>query len=413
MANVFPFPAVRPPADAAAAVSSPPYDVMSRDEAAELAAGNPNSFLHVTRSEIDMDPVCNPYAPEVYEKAAQNYKELKRDVPLTKDDSPCYYVYALEIDGHRQVGIAAAASVADYNNNIILKHEKTRKQKEDDRTNHILTVGAQTGPVFLTYRDHEGIDRLVERTVAEQTPLAEFTASDGVRNTVWKVDAANTETLKGCFAELPSLYIADGHHRAASAARVCEEMTRQNGRLAADHPAARFLSVIFPASQLRILAYNRVVEGLNGLTPAEFLSRLEPTFKVEKSGCKTPSAPRHVCMYFQGDWWTLTHTADISGLSASDSLDVALLQREVLDPILGIDDPRVDERIDFIGGIRGTAALEERVNSGKADVAFSMHPTTVEQLMAVSDAGDMMPPKSTWFEPKLRDGLLVHEVRDV
>ncbi|MFO7821607.1 MAG: DUF1015 family protein [Lentisphaeria bacterium] len=416
MANIYPFCAVRPPADKAAAVSSPPYDVMSRSEATEMAADNPVSFLHVTRSEIDLPETCNPYSETVYQKARENYKALKQDVPLTRDTTPAYYVYALEINGHRQIGIAATAAVEDYRKNVILKHEKTRRQKEDDRTNHILTTGAQTGPVFLTYKDRQPIDEIVDRTVNQAHAVADFKGEDGVRNTVWKIAEEDNAKLQRQLAELPNLYIADGHHRAASAARACESIAGEgnnssNGS-ASDDPAGRFLAVIFPASQLRILAYNRVIEDLNGMTAEQFLKKLENTpFKLEKSTKKEPPSPRSICMYLAREWHLLTFTGNLEGMPASDALDVAILQREILDPILSISDPRVDERIDFVGGIRGVRELEKRVDSGESSkLAFSMYPTTVEQLMAVSDAGQIMPPKSTWFEPKLRDGLLIHEI---
>lgn len=413
MANITPFPAIRPPAEKAAAISSPPYDVMSRTEAENMAADNPLSFLHITRSEIDLPRDCDPYSREVYNKARENYDALKKTAPLIRDDAPAYYVYTLEVDGHRQTGIAATVAVQDYRDNVVLKHEKTRRQKEADRTNHILATGAQTGPIFLTYRDRATIDRIVEKTIDSTAPVADFNADDGVRNTVWKVPPGDTSELQQQFNDLPVLYIADGHHRAASAARVATQIANQKGELEADDPAANFLAVIFPSSQLRILPYNRVVNDLNGLTPESFRAKLrEAGFTVEKTSAKQPSEPRRICMYLENQWYMLRYKGDLTSCSPAKALDVAVLQREVLEPILSISDPRVNERIDFVGGIRGPEALEKRVNTGEAEVAFSMYPTTVQQLMDVSDANEMMPPKSTWFEPKLRDGLLIHEIAD-
>lgn len=413
MANITPFPAIRPPAEKAAAISSPPYDVMSRSEAKEMAAENPLSFLLVTRSEIDLPRNCDPYSREVYNKARENYDALKKNAPLIRDDTPAYYIYTLEANDHRQTGIAATVAVQDYRDNVVLKHEKTRQQKEDDRTNHILATGAQTGPVFLTYRDRSAIDRIVSKTIDSTSPIADFKACDGVRNTIWKVPATDTSELHKEFIELPALYIADGHHRAASAARVATQIANQKGELEPDDPAENFLAIIFPSSQLRVLPYNRVVKDLNGLTSDFFLKKLqEAGFVVEKTSAKQPAQPRRICMYLKNQWYMMRYKGDLRGCSPAQALDVAILQREVLEPILSISDPRVDERIDFVGGIRGPEALEKRVDTGAAKVAFSMYPTTVQQLMDVSDAGEMMPPKSTWFEPKLRDGLLIHEIAD-
>ena len=400
MSNVLPFNAIMPSKSIAAKVATLPYDVMNREEAAVMAQGNPLSFLHVTRSEIDLPDSVNPYSDDVYAKALDNWQKL-RDARLAKDAVPAYYVYSLVMDGRRQTGIVATPAVADYDNNIILKHERTRKEKEDDRTKHISTLRAQTGPVFLTYRDDATIDAIVKRTMQGE-PLFDFVATDGISHTGWRVSDDDTEALQNAFASIPNLYIADGHHRAASASRTCEA-------LKGDGESDRFLAVIFPAGQLKILAYNRLLFDINGQTPEQFLAAIGKAVKITPNATPVPERPGDVRMYFQGSWWQLTLPED-NTLSAIDALDVSRLQNLILQPVFGIDDPRTSKRIDFVGGIRGTAELERRVNSGEAAVAFSMFPTTLDQLMAIADQGGIMPPKSTWFEPKLRDGLFVHEI---
>ena len=400
MSNVLPFNAIMPSKSIAAKVATLPYDVMNREEAAVMAQGNPLSFLHVTRSEIDLPDSVNPYSDDVYAKALDNWQKL-RDARLAKDAVPAYYVYSLVMDGRRQTGIVATPAVADYDNNIILKHERTRKEKEDDRTKHISTLRAQTGPVFLTYRDDATIDAIVKRTMQGE-PLFDFVATDGISHTGWRVSDDDTEALQNAFASIPNLYIADGHHRAASASRTCEA-------LKGDGESDRFLAVIFPAGQLKILAYNRLLFDINGKTPEQFLAAIGKAVKITPNATPVPERPGDVRMYFQGSWWQLTLPED-NTLSAIDALDVSRLQNLILQPVFGIDDPRTSKRIDFVGGIRGTAELERRVNSGEAAVAFSMFPTTLDQLMAIADQGGIMPPKSTWFEPKLRDGLFVHEI---
>ena len=380
-------------------VATLPYDVMNRDEAAAMAAGNPLSFLHVTRSEIDLPADTNPYAPEVYEKAAQNWRAL-RNSRLAKDAVPAFYIYSLVMNGRRQTGIVATPTVQDYDNAIILKHEKTRKEKEDDRTRHISTLRAQTGPVFLTYKDSPAIDTIVTKTMTT-VPLFDFTAEDGIQHTGWRIADDDTETLQQAFAQIPNLYIADGHHRAASASRAYAALK--------DGESDRFLAVIFPASQLKILPYNRVVFDLNGMDEEQFLAAVRARMAVEPASSAMPEGIGDVRMYLQGKWCKLTLPA-LASANAIDALDVSRLQNTILAPLLAIDDPRTSKRIDFVGGIRGTSELEKRVNSGEAKVAFSMFATTLDQLMAIADAGGIMPPKSTWFEPKLRDGLFVHEI---
>ena len=383
----------------APSVATLPYDVMNRDEAAKMAAGNPLSFLHVTRSEIDLPSDTNPYSPEVYEKAAQNWNALKK-ARLAKDAVPAFYIYSLVMNGRRQTGIVATPAVKDYDTGIILKHEKTRKEKEDDRTRHISTLRAQTGPVFLTYKDSPAIDAIVTKTMAS-APLFDFTAEDGIQHTGWRIADDDTEAVQNAFAQIPNLYIADGHHRAASASRAYATLK--------DGESDRFLAVIFPASQLKILPYNRVVFDLNGMDEEQFLAAVRSRMAVEPAASAEPDGVGDVRMYLTGKWWKLT-LPSLANASAIDALDVSRLQNTILAPLLAIDDPRTSKRIDFVGGIRGTGELEKRVNSGEAKVAFSMFATTLDQLMAIADAGGIMPPKSTWFEPKLRDGLFVHEI---
>jgi len=414
MAQIFPFRAVTPEPAAAAAVAAPPYDVVSAAEAAALAAGNPVSFLRVSRAEIDLPAGTDPYSPAVYQQAAATYARIKREAPLCQEPAPALYVYSLVMNGRRQTGIGAVFSVDEYDNNIIKKHEKTRKDKEDDRTRHILELQSQTGPVFLTCRPAAALTALIEATLATP-PHIDFTAADGIRHSLWRVTApAGLAQIQSAFAAIPALYIADGHHRAASAARVREELRRrQGGKHTGSEEYNRFLAVCFPADQLRILPYNRVVRDLNGLTAGQFLAECRTRFAVTPAAGPEPRQPGVIHLFLEGRWWALD-AARLAAEAASpmDRLDVSLLQNHLLAPVLGIDDPRTSKRIDFIGGIRGTAVLEDKVRQGEAAAAFSMYPTTVEQLMAISDAGGIMPPKSTWFEPKLRDGLLCHELAE-
>lgn len=410
MADIRPFAAVMPPRELAQKVAEPPYDVMSAEEARRMADGNPLSFLRVARAEIDLPPGTEPYAEEVYERARKNYRRLCRDVPLRADPRPRYYVYSLRMNVHRQTGIVAAAAVDDYDAGVIRKHERTRKDKEDDRTRHILTLRSQTGPVFLTYRDAAAIDAIVARTIGEE-PAFDFVARDGIQHSGWRVADRDTDLLRRALAEVPRLYIADGHHRAASASRTREALRKGNPAHSGREEYNAFLSVIFPATQLRILPYNRLVLDLQGATPAAFLEALGRTpFRVSPAASATPAQGGCVHMYLDRRWWALEFSRDSRAFSPVDRLDVSLLQNYVLAPLLGIDDPRTSKRIDFVGGIRGTGELEKRVDSGSAAVAFSMYPTTLDQLMAISDADQIMPPKSTWFEPKLRDGLFIHDI---
>jgi uncharacterized protein (DUF1015 family) len=405
MASIAPFRALRPTPEAAGRVAAVPYDVVNAEEAQALAAGNPLSFLHVSRAEIDLPPGTNPYADAVYGKAVENFSSLKAKAPLVLEEAPSMYVYRLRMGGHVQTGIAAAFSVDEYDADVIKKHEKTRRDKEDDRTRHILELRAQTGPVFLTYNASPAVDAAVEQTTA-RPPLFDFTAPDGVQHTIWRVEPAVERALVSAFAAIPSLYIADGHHRAASAARVRQQLRGSNG---ARGDWDRFLAVAFPGNQMQVLPYNRVVRDLGSYTPDSLLTELHQGFTVLE-GTPTPVRKGQVSMFLADEWHTIDLGVAPPGTPAADRLDVSRLQELVLTPLLGIGDVRSDKRIDFVGGARGTAALESLVRSGKAAVAFSLYPVSVDDLMTISDAGGIMPPKSTWFEPKLRDGLLSHVI---
>jgi uncharacterized protein (DUF1015 family) len=400
------FRALHPRPELAARVASVPYDVVNRAEAAALADGNPHSFLHVGRSDIDLSPDTDPYDPRIYATARAALDRFEAEGTLLRDREPSLFLYRQIMDGRAQTGVVGCVHIDDYERDVIRKHEKTRKDKEDDRTRHVLTLNANAEPVFLTYRAAPDLDRLMAADSAG-SPLYDFTAADGVRHIVWRV--AEPRTYVEAFGRVPVAYVADGHHRSASAWRAGKE------RRAAD-PAAPdsaeynwFLAVLFPANQLRILPYNRVVEDLRGLSPDAFRARLRELGRLERTDEPVPRAPGSFCLFFDGGWERLT--LDPASIDCADpirSLDVSLLQERVLEPILGIADPRTDHRIDFVGGIRGTAELERRVRSGEMALGISMYPTSVGQLMAVSDAGEIMPPKSTWFEPKLRSGLFVH-----
>jgi uncharacterized protein (DUF1015 family) len=396
MSSIFPFAALRPVPSNAAAVAAVPYDVVNTEEARALATGNPLSFLHVSRPEIDLPPGTSPYSDRVYDRAVQNFSTLKTQAPLVVEDVPSFYVYRLTMGAHVQSGLAACYSIDEYDRGLIKKHEKTRPDKEDDRTRHMLAIGAQTGPVFLTYRAATAVDRIVSRVV-ERPALFDFAAPDGVRHEVWQVPATENRAIADAFAGIDSLYIADGHHRAASAARARKQLASKG---IGEHD--RVLAVAFPDNQMQVLPYNRVVTDLRGRTAAQFLDEIRRTMTVREGGPATPPAKGVVAMHLDRRWYAITLPA------SSTTLDVDLLQSSILEPLLGIADVRTDKRIDFVGGIRGTGELEQLVNAGKFAVAFSMYPVSVEDLMRIADAGGIMPPKSTWFEPKLRDGLLSH-----
>lgn len=408
MAVIRPFAALRPNSERAPAVASVPYDVVSTEEARTLAAGNPYSFLHVSRPEIDLPLDTDPYDEVVYRKAVENFQKLKEMCPLEIEAAPSIYLYRLIMGEHEQLGVVACCSVDEYEKDQIRKHERTRQDKEDDRTRHMLILKAQTGPVFLTYRARADIDSMIMDTVVAH-PLFDFAAEDGVQHTIWRVP--DPVRFVQAFRQVPFLYIADGHHRAASASRARAELRDQNQEHTGDEEYNFFLAVIFPDEEVQILPYNRVVRDLNGMSVEEFLGRLRDSFDVEENGGALPEQPGTFGMYLNGRWYRLRWRRKSSAESGTvASLDVAILQDNLLAPILNIHDVRTDKRIDFVGGVRGTHELERPVDEGMAAVAFSLYPTTVEDLLRVSDAGEIMPPKSTWFEPKLRDGLLIHMI---
>ncbi len=402
--RIKPFKAWRPPADLVSRVASLPYDVVDTHEARRLAEGNPSCFFHVSRAEIDLPDSTDVHSDMVYNKAAESFRHLQTSGSLKQDAEPALYIYRLIRNGQAQHGLVTVCHTGDYEDDVIRKHEKTRKVPEDDRTRHIAATNSHSGPVFLAYRDSAEVDRLVADT-EKTSALYDFTASDGVQHTVWRV--ADPKAMVAAFQRIPLAYIADGHHRAAAAARVARERRAAKAGATGDEEFNWFLAVLFPAGQLRILPYNRCVKDLNGLTDEQFLAEVKKVFRVTESAEPSPTAPANVGMYFKGRWYGLSWNADPKA-DATARLDVSVLQDRLLAPVLGIDDPRKNPRVEFVGGIRGTGELEQRVKSGRAAVAFSMYPTTVDQLMAISDAGQTMPPKSTWFEPKLRDGLLIH-----
>jgi uncharacterized protein (DUF1015 family) len=409
VAVIRPFAALRPPVERAEMVASVPYDVVNTEEARSLAADNPFSFLHVSRPEIDLPAGTDIHSDVVYAKASENYERLKQTCPLITEETPSIYLYRLVMGEQEQIGIVACCSVDEYDQDIIRKHERTRRDKEDDRTRHLLVLNAQTGPVFLTYRPNPNIDQMVLETTASAA-LYDFTAPDGVQHTIWRVPDAVRFVHE--FREVPYLYIADGHHRAASASRARAELRERSFSHTGDEEYNFFLTVLFPSDQLRILPYNRVVRDLNGLTPEQFFEAIGERFDFQRNAPPAPEARGRFSMYLGGSWHGLTLKEGV-GRNMDDpiaSLDVSVLQDYLLEPILGIKDVRTDKRIDFVGGIRGTEELEKLVDQGKAAVAFSLYPTTIEDLLRVSDAGAIMPPKSTWFEPKLRDGLLIHTI---
>lgn len=402
MATLKPFAALRPKPELAARICELPYDVMSSEEAREMAAGNPLSFLHVSKPEIDLPAGTNLYSPEVYAKGKENFFKLIAEGALKQDPKPCFYLYRQIMGNHAQVGLVAAASCEEYLSGIIKKHELTRVDKEDDRVRHIETLNSQTGPVFLTYRAQAELDQFVAKKIAEK-PDVDFTAKDGVRHTSWVIsDASQIQFIESEFAKIPALYIADGHHRSAAAGRVFQS------RKGAGQSGA-FLSVIFPHNQMQILPYNRVLKDLNGLSPQQLLEKLDGVFVIKTPGAAVPARKHELGLFLGGQWHTLNFRPRFAATTDPiEKLDVTLLQKYVLDPILGITDPRTSTRINFVGGIRGTAELEKLVNGGGYTCAFSMFPTSIVDLMEIADAGGIMPPKSTWFEPKLRDAMFSH-----
>lgn len=410
MPLVKPFAGLRPAPGRALEVIAPPYDVMSAAEARTMVEGRPWSFLHISRPEVDLPPATDPYAPEVYAKAAENLAAMRAEGVLRQDQQAGYYVYRLTMDGHVQTGLVGAASVEAYNGDRIKKHEFTRPAKEDDRVRQIDALNAQTGPVFLVYPAAEAVDAELART-AQGMPDVDLRAPDGVRHQIWVLDdPARVAALSAAFDAMPALYVADGHHRSAAAARVAAARKAANPGHRGDEAYNSFLSVIFPHDQMQILDYNRVIRDLNGLSPEAFLEALKPAFRITpEAAAVRPAKPAEFGLYLAGQWYRLE--LDSARIPMDDPvarLDVSLLADQAIRPVLGIEDQRRDERIDFVGGIRGLGELERRVDSGEMALAFALHATSMEALMAVADAGEVMPPKSTWFEPKLADGLVSH-----
>jgi len=402
MATIRPFAALRPRPDLAARICELPYDVMSSDEARQLASGNPLSFLHVSKPEIDLPPGTDPYSPAVYAQGQTHFLKLQREGALQLDPGASFYFYRQIMGSHSQTGLVALANCEEYLQGIVKKHELTRVDKEDDRVRHLEALSAQTGPAFLTYRALPAIDALVAQRT-QTTPDVDFTAADGVRHSSWSIrEPAQIQFIQEQFGALPCLYIADGHHRSAAAGRVFKKRAGQGG-------SAGFLSVIFPHHQMQILPYHRVLKDLHGRTPEQLLQALAAVCEPAEGDGRRPAAPHLLGLYLAGRWHSLKFRAAVSASSDPfEQLDVTILQKQVLAPLFGIDDPRTSKRIDFVGGIRGPAELERLVKSGTFACAFALHPTRLEDLMAIADAGGIMPPKSTWFEPKLRDGMFSH-----
>lgn len=404
-----PFAGLRPVAGRAADVAAPPYDVLNSAEARERAKGKPWSFLHISKPEIDLAADISAYDPAVYAKAAENLARMRKEGVLVQDDQPCYYVYQLQMGEHVQTGLVAAASVDDYDTNRIRKHEFTRPDKEDDRVRQITALNAQTGPVLLAYRADAAIDDLLAK-VAQTRPEVDVVADDGIKHRIWVIrDAASINDITRRFDAMPALYIADGHHRSAAASRIAATRRAANANHTGEEAYNYFLTVMFPHTQMRIFDYNRVVKDLNGHSSADFLAAIGKAFTVEPSAEQARPAQRgEVGMYLDKQWYRLRIKPEHVPADPVARLDVSLLQNNLLQPLLNIQDPRRDVRIDFVGGIRGLGELEKRVNSGEMQVAFALFATPMQDLMAVADAGEVMPPKSTWFEPKLADGLVSH-----
>ncbi len=412
MAEVRPFRCIRPSEEVASQVAALPYDVYNRQEAKAVVEANPRSFLAIDRAETQFPDEVDLHDPRVYAKAKEMLEQWLQEGTFVEDPSECYYIYELTMDGRPQTGIVACASIDDYINGVIKKHENTREDKEQDRICHVDVTNAHTGPIFLAYRSDEELNRMVKRLCSEEV-LYDFTAEDGIRHRVWKVGSESAiAKIRECFRKIPNLYIADGHHRAASAVKVGLKRRTQHPDYTGREEFNYFLSVIFPDDQLMIMPYNRVVKDLFGHSKEEFLQEISGCFMVEELG-KEPYQPkkRHqVGMYLDGSWYKLTAREAVLSEDPVKGLDVSVLQDALLNPILGIQDPRTDERIQFVGGIRGLAELERLVEEKKGAVAFSMYPTSIGELFAVADAGLLMPPKSTWFEPKLRSGLFIHRL---
>ena len=403
MATLKPFAALRPKPELASQICELPYDVMSSAEAREIAAGNPLSFLRVSKPEIDLPVGTDPYAAEVYAKGKENFQRLISQGALRTDDQPSFYLYRQIMGRHSQTGLVAAASCEEYLRGIIKKHELTRPDKEDDRVRHIEALNSQTGPVFLTYKAVSDLDNFVAGKISEK-PDVDFTAKDGVRHSSWKIsDAGEIQFIEKQFSQIPYLYIADGHHRSAAAGRVYQSRKGAG-------QSGSFLAVIFPHNQMQILPYNRALKDLNGHSPEQLLQKIGARYPLSENGRANPAKKHEIGFYFQGNWRSFSMEPKALHKDAVENLDVTLLQKNILATVFGIDDPRTSKRIAFVGGIRGTAELEKLVDSGEFACAFSMFPTGIEDLMAIADAGGIMPPKSTWFEPKLRDAMFCHMI---
>ncbi len=405
------FKGVRPKKELVEKIASPPYDVLSSKEARELAKDNPYSFLHVIKPEIDLEEGINLYDERVYKKAAENFNNFMEKGYLIQDNEPYFYIYKQIMGNHSQIGFVGVASVEDYEKGIIKKHELTREEKEIDRTRHILSLNAQAGPVFLVYRknESESLNSILE-SVEKESPEYDFTSSDGVRHIFWVIkDKALINSIESAFEKIPYLYIADGHHRSAAALRVRNIKMKENKNHTGKEPYNFFLTVIFPHDQMNIMAYNRVIKDLNGFTVEEILKRMEKVFEINETDRQAPVQKHNIVMYVEGKWYCLSVKKEaFNPEDPIESLDVQILQKNVISPIFGINDIRKDKRIDFVGGIRGTEYLKKLVDSGEFKVAFSMYPTSIEELLKVADAKKIMPPKSTWFEPKLKSGVVVH-----
>ena len=415
MAIVKPFRGVRPPKEYVAQVASKPYDVLNSEEARTEAAGNEKSLYHIIKPEIDFEPGTDEHDPKVYEKAVENFRKFQENGWLVQDSKPCYYIYAQTMDGRTQYGFVVAASVDDYMNGRIKKHELTRRDKEEDRMKHVRNNRANVEPVFFTFPDNDSLEQILKQETAKE-PTYDFVADDGFGHTFWVIDSDETiAKISSLFADIPNMYIADGHHRSAAAALVGAEMAKNNPNHTGSEEYNYFLAVCFPASHLKVMDYNRVVKDLNGLTTDEFLRRLEDNFVVEMKGSEVfkPGRLHEFSLYIDGKWYSLTarpgtyNDADPIGV-----LDVTISSDLILRDILGITDLRSDKRIDFVGGLRGLGELKRRVDSGEMRMALALYPVTMQQIIDIADSGNIMPPKTTWFEPKLRSGIIIHKLDD-
>ena len=414
MSIVKPFKGLRPKPELAKEVASPPYDVLSAKEAREMAQNNPNSFLRVNKAELEFDDNVDQYSEQVYQRGKDNLHKLINNNVMVRDDKPCFYLYRLTMDGKSQHGLVSLASVEEYDKGLIKKHEHTRPEKVHDRANHISFLEAQVGPVFLTFRSNEMIKALFAKITSEKAPV-DFVADDGVRHELWVIDDTQTiADISQRFADLPYLYVADGHHRSQSASEICRRNKEKNPNHTGNEPYNFFLTVSFPDEELRILAYNRVVKDTNNMSLDEVFRLAADKFEIKiHEGSLAPANPHHFGVYADGKWYELiARKGSFDPADPVNSIDAAILGANFIDPILGIENPKTDKRIDFVGGIRGTKELVKLVDSGEYKIAFSLYPTSIEQLLSVADAGEVMPPKSTWFEPKLRSGMVVNLLTD-